>query len=123
MSQEKKLILEMFKEGKITVDEAEKLLEGIVGTQDESRFSKSINRKFLKVLVIEDNNTKVNINIPIALAEVGLKLIPKDKLKIEGKDINIEEILKLIQKGSEGELVNIDTADKGKEVKVKIFID
>ncbi|EKD71302.1 MAG: hypothetical protein ACD_46C00220G0006 [uncultured bacterium] len=123
MSAERKLILEMLKEDKINIDEAEKLLEGVDETQDESSLPKSVNKKFLKILVIEDNNTKVNVNIPIALAEVGLKLIPKDQLKIEGKDINIEEILKLIQEGNEGELVNIETTDKEKEVKVKIFIE
>lgn len=124
MSEEKKLILAMLSEGKINVDEAEKLLDEGEGTkQEEPLLTKSINKKFLRILVKEENNTKVNINIPIALAEVGLKLIPKDKLKIEGEDINVNEILNLVKQGNEGELVNIETMDKGKEVKVKIYID
>lgn len=124
MSEETKLILAMLREGKINVDEAEKLLDEGEGTkQEEPLLTKSINKKFLRILVKEENNTKVNINIPIALAEVGLKLIPKDKLKIEGEDINVNEILNLVKQGNEGELVNIETMDKGKEVKVKIYID
>lgn len=123
MSEERKLILNMLNEGKINVVEAEKLLEGSEDPQDTSLLSKSTNKKFLKILVVEDNNTKVNINFPIALAEVGMKLVPKDQLKIAGKDINLDEILKLVNEGTEGELVNIETTDKGKEVKVKIFIE
>ncbi|OGT30023.1 MAG: hypothetical protein A3E87_09840 [Gammaproteobacteria bacterium RIFCSPHIGHO2_12_FULL_35_23] len=123
MNEEKKLILEMVKEGKISVDEAEKLLESTKQTHDEALPVKSINRKFLRIIVVEENNTKVNINIPLALAEVGLKLIPKDKLKVEGKQIDVNEILKLIQEGNEGNLVNIETTNEGKEIKVKIFVD
>jgi len=123
MSAERKLILEMVKEGKINIDDAEKLLDGVEVIVDEPIAAKSINRKFLRVLVTEENNPRVNINIPIALAEVGLKLIPKDQLKIEGKNIDIDEILDLIKEGNEGELVNIETTDKGKDVKIKIYID
>ena len=123
MSEERRLILEMLSIGKINVVQAEKLLAGTEAAQDESMISKSTNRKFLKILVIEENNTKVNINIPIALAEVGLKLVPKDKLKIDGKEININEILKLIEEGNYGDLVNVETNDPGKEVKVKICIE
>lgn len=123
MSEEKRLILEMVKAGKISVSDAEKLLESTGSLVEKPSVSKSVNRKFLKILVIEDNVAKVNITIPIALAEVGLKLIPNDKLKIEGKEINLNEILNLIQDGSEGELVNIDTMDGGKDVKVRIFIE
>lgn len=123
MNEEKKLILDMLKEGKISVDEAENLLEFVEKKPREPTLAKSENRKFFKVMVTEGDSTKVNVRIPLALAEVGLKLVPKDKLKIEGKQIDLDEILKLIKEGQEGEFVNIETMDKGKEVKVKIFVD
>jgi len=65
----------------------------------------------------------VNINIPIALAEVGLKMVPKEKLNVKGQEISIDNILELIEEGTEGELVNVDIYDKGKETKVRIYID
>lgn len=125
MSEEKKLILEMFKDGKIDAEQAEKLLDAQANEvqRENHPVSKSTNKKFLRVLIREGDKTNVNINIPIALAEVGLKLVPKDTLKIEGRDINIQEILNLIHEGAEGELVNIETTENGKEVKVKIFIE
>ncbi len=126
MSEEKRIILEMLKEGKISVEEAEQLLEK--ANPDETiegkpKVKKPNSKKFLRVRITEDNNVKANVNIPIALAEVGLNLIPKDKLKVDGKQINMDEILKLIEEGTEGELVNIDAEDEGKNYKVNIFID
>lgn len=126
MSEEKRIILEMLKEGKISVEQAEQLLAK--ANPDESfdnspAVKKPNSKKFLRVRVTEDDNVKANVNIPIALAEVGLNLIPKDKLKVDGKQINMDQILKLIEEGTEGELVNIDAEDEGKNYKVNIFID
>ena len=125
MSEEKRIILEMVKEGKISVEEASKLLE--IANPGESLNEKPRNKpnskKFLRVRVTEEDKVKANVNIPIALAEVGLNLIPKDKLYVDGKQINMDQILKLIEEGTEGELVNIDAEDEGKNYKVNIFID
>jgi len=126
MSEEKRIILEMLKEGKISVEEAEKLLEKAnpgESFDDTTRNIKPNSKKFLRVRVTEEDKVKANVNIPIALAEVGLNLIPKEKLKVDGKQINMDQILKLIEEGTEGELVNIDAEDDGKKYKVNIFID
>jgi SHOCT-like protein len=126
MSEEKRMILEMLKDGKITVEEAEQLLEKAnpgESIKDAPQIKKPNSKKFLRVRVTEEDKVKANVNIPIALAEVGLNLIPKSKLKVDGKQINMDDILKLIEEGTEGELVNIDAEDEGKNYKVNIFID
>ena len=99
MSEEKRLILEMLKEGKITIEEAEQLLEKANPGEtfnDSPKVNKPNSKKFLRVRVTEEDKVKANVNIPIALAEVGLNLIPKSKLKVDGKQINMDQILKLI---------------------------
>ena len=126
MSEEKKIILEMLREGKISVEEAEQLLEKASpgdSFDDKPKIKKPNSKRFLRVRVTEEDKVKANVNIPIALAEVGLNLIPKSKLMVDGKQINMDEILKLIEEGTEGELVNIDAEDDGKNYKVNIFID
>ena len=126
MNEEKRIILEMLREGKISTDEAEQLLEKTNTGETLSNAPKNKkpnSKKFLRVRVTEEDKVKANVNIPIALAEVGLNLIPKDKLKVDGKQINMEQILKLIEAGTEGELVNIDAEDEGKNYKINIFID
>lgn len=124
MSEERKLVLEMLKQGKISVEEAESLLEDSPSTDlavaEPAKPSK--NKKFLKVLIREDGKNKVNINFPIGLAEAGLKLIPKDQLKIKGQEINLNQILDMIHEGLAGDLINIDTVDDGKHVQVHIYM-
>ena len=126
MDEEKRLILEMLQAGKITVEEAEQLFEKAnpgKSSETTSRINKQNSKKFLRVRVTEEDKVKANINIPIALAEVGLNLIPKGKLMVDGKQINMDQILKLIEEGTEGELVNINAEDEGKNYQVNIFID
>ena len=53
MNEERKLILEMFKEGKINLEDAEKLLEGINTNQSQSAPEKSFNKHFLQHQFIE----------------------------------------------------------------------
>ena len=126
MSEEKRLILEMAKEGKISVEEAEQLLEKanpVETIDDTSGIKKPNSKKFLHIRVTEEDKVKANINIPIALAKVGLKIIPKGKLGVNGEPIDVDEILRMIKEGTEGEVVNIDAEDKGKNYKVNIYID
>jgi hypothetical protein len=126
MSEEKRLILEMVKEGKISVEEAEQLLEKAnpgESIDDTIGVKKQESKKFLRVRVTEEDKVKANIKIPIGLAKVGLKIIPKEKLTVNGEQIDVDEILRMIKEGTEGELVNIDAEDKGKNYKINIFID
>jgi hypothetical protein len=126
MGEEKRLILEMAKEGKITVEEAEQLLEKAnpgESIDDTTGVKKQESKKFLRVRVTEEDKVKANIKIPIGLAKVGLKIIPKEKLTVNGEQIDVDEILRMIKEGTEGEVVNIDAEDKGKNYKINIFID
>lgn len=128
MSEERRMILEMLREGKITVDEAEKLMEtaGAGASGDKGvipRKEESPNRKFLHIMVTDGEGTNVNVNIPVALAEVGLRMLPQEKLVINDKKIDIDEILDLIEEGTKGELVSVDAVDEGKETKVKVYIE
>ena len=116
----------MLKDGKISVEEAEQLLEKVnpgESFDNKPKVKKPNSKRFLRVRVTEEDKVKANVNIPIALAEVGLNLIPKSKLMVDGKQINMDQILKLIEEGTEGELVNIDAEDEGKNYKVNIYID
>ena len=126
MSEEKRIILEMVKEGKISVEEAEQLLEKanpVETIDDTSGIKKQDSKKFLRIRVTEEDKVKANIKIPIGLAKVGLKIIPKEKLTVNGEHIDADEILRMIKEGTEGEVVNIDAEDKGKNYKINIFID
>ncbi|MCP4570255.1 MAG: DUF2089 domain-containing protein [FCB group bacterium] len=88
MSDEKRQILDMLAEKKITVDEAEKLLEALGSgprqksdaetgaNNSDSAVMMKVSPKFLKILVApkNDKGDSVKIKIPLFLIKAGVKL-------------------------------------------------
>lgn len=80
MSEERKKILEMLGDGKITVDEAERLLNALAarggGTSAvaESGGGVKATPKYLRVLVQGGEDGNVNVRVPLALIRAGMKL-------------------------------------------------
>ena len=83
MSDECKRILTMVAEGKITVDEAERLMSALGGgdaaassgrntLQNGSSPAKTLN--YLRVVVDSEQGDNVNVRVPMALLRAGLKL-------------------------------------------------
>lgn len=105
ISDEKRKILEMVASGKITVDEAERLL-GAVSPGFERGGEGPEKPRFLRVVVEPDtsqvNGDRVNIRVPLKLIRAGLRFasfIPKsaqtkvsEALKEKGIDVDFESI-------------------------------
>ena len=143
MNEDRKKILEMLSEGKITVEEAENLISALqsdttesatgmseIRTADKSKF------KYLRVLVEpgpnSDNSDKVNIRVPLNLIRAGLRwasFIPQSvkpkvdaALKDQGIDIDLskmkpEDLEELITN-----LNDLTVEVEGKE-KVRVFCE
>ncbi|MBD3412898.1 MAG: hypothetical protein GF421_00505 [Candidatus Aminicenantes bacterium] len=110
MNEERKKILEMLSEGKISVDEAEKLLEAVSLNQKESTGIKdptgTKTLKYLRVMIEpkEKGGDRVNIRVPLNLIRAGLKwasFIPKEAqekvdeaLTEKGLDLNFKNMSK-----------------------------
>ena len=84
MSEERKKILDMLSEKKITAEEAEKLLSAISKEEGSGTGTVKKEPKYLRVMVEprpgSENPDRVNIRVPIKLIRAGLKLaalIPK----------------------------------------------
>jgi hypothetical protein len=101
MSNDRRKILEMLAEGKITADDADRLLGKIGGRgggdgSDEPIPSTQPNQplKYLRVLVDSDGGDKVNVRVPIPLVRTGLlltALIPaaaSEGLRKQGIDLS-----------------------------------
>ncbi|MEA2016710.1 MAG: hypothetical protein U9O59_08460 [Actinomycetota bacterium] len=85
MSEERKKILEMLAEGKINVEEAEKLLSAL--SEDTGTFPEDSgkNPRYLRIMIEpgpeSKNQDRVNVRVPLKLIRAGLKLasfIPGD---------------------------------------------
>lgn len=82
MSDEQKRILAMVAEGKLTVDEAERLLQALgassepSGACDESSPTPTKKPRYLRVLVSDGEGGKdnVNVRIPLQIIRAGVRL-------------------------------------------------
>jgi hypothetical protein len=126
----KEQILQMVKEGTISVEDGIKLLEalGVQNTQTQSvqpviNVNPAGGRKMLRVIVDSAKGDVVRINVPTSLVKAGLNL--SSQLKIDGspvdmKGVDVDMIMAAIEEGATGEIVNVESAEGDT---VKIFID
>lgn len=147
MTENKKKILEMLAENKISADEAYRLLDviegGESGAESNSGSVATVNKKarYLRVTVLPDPENehsgkvdRVNIRVPMSLIRAGIKLtslIPteaRDKvngaLREKGIDFDVrnlktEDIEDLIEALSDLEV----DVESSKGEKVKIFVE
>ena len=123
VSKERMQILEMVEDGKITAAEAMELFSAL--ERNDQEIVPKTDAKWLKVRVYTlDDQPKVNVNIPISLVDVGLKLAKKydPKLKDSGLDnIDLDEILDAIKNGAEGKIV--DVIDEEEQTKIKVYVE
>ena len=109
MSDNQKRIPDMLAEGKISADEAQKLLAAIGAGGDETKSTPPRDAKYLRVVIHPDPDSpksedvrKVNVRIPISLIRAGIKftsLIPTDAseqvnaaLKEKGIDFDVRNL-------------------------------
>ncbi|MDR1069525.1 MAG: hypothetical protein LBL37_01890 [Gracilibacteraceae bacterium] len=71
MQEERIMILQMLKDGNITVEEAAKLLEAVPAGAEKPVIPAP---KQVRIHIMEKENTKVNVTVPFSLVRAGLKL-------------------------------------------------
>jgi len=129
MADEKVRILKMVEEGKISSEEAVKLLEALEGADAPDALAVAAKKprkfmRFLKIRVFEGDleKPKVNISVPIGLLKLATKFMPEDaKAQINEHNIDLDEILRAVDENTQGKLVEVqDDEDK---TRVEIFIE
>jgi len=123
---EKKKVLEMLAEGKITVDEAERLLNALK-RGESPKAGKGGGKRLLKILVNSKDGDTVNIAIPISLAKIALSMVPDSVMEEleEDSDFDLRRFLEHLDdllsemKDFEGDIVNVESADGDS---VRIFL-
>jgi hypothetical protein len=104
MTEERKKILEMLAEGKITAEDAERLLDKIEagptsGPTLPRKPGEPSKLKWLLVHVDSNDGDKVNVRVPISLIRTGIKLgaiLPAGASeRIEASGIDLNDLAKL----------------------------
>ena len=140
MREEELKILRMLEEGKITAEQAEKLLEALRKPEEEPE-TKPRRAKWLRIRVYENGREKptVNINLPLALVKgltkMGVKfmnMVPdrvRERMEEQGVDFDLnsitpEQIDELTNSlTGEGPLKLVDVEDTEEGEKVEIVIE
>lgn len=127
---EKLRILEMLKEGIITIEEADRLLRAMDSNKDVANNIEVIVPKYktdpknlqFKVRILSKDGDKVNVNLPLKFAKAALK---SGSFKVSGLNedimdqINIDQIIQMAEEGQLGEIVDITSAD-GDVIKIMV---
>jgi len=135
MSEETKKVLEMVAEGKISANEAEKILEKLAGSaqgagaQKEGEPAESSGKKprFLRIVVDKPGQDQINIRMPLSFTRSGrsfLAMLPSrvgERLAELGIDVsalgtnNCEDWVQALENTD----INVERGDK----KVRIFCE
>ena len=127
MNEEQNRILKLLENGKITSEQAAKLLQALNGAAN-TRPGAGGPTKFLKIRVYEGdlNKPKVRVNVPISLVKIATKFIPQDKgtitindQTINIKDLDIDELIASLKEGEAGKIVEVEDDNE----RVEIFIE
>jgi len=117
MSEEKMKILRMLEEGKITAEDAMKLLSTIEQAEENKGKGKKLR---VRVTDRQTNKPKVNLTIPVGLAKVVAKFIPsKAKQKLEREGIDIDSVLSQIVSENVGKIVDVESEDEYVEISIE----
>jgi hypothetical protein len=126
MNEEKMMILKMLQEGKISADEAARLLESLesgskkeeIKQTEEPRKSEG---KFFRVSITDSTTGKsrANIRMPLSVMGIGLKFGAHFAPQIDG--VESEQLMEAIRNGQVGKI--IDVYDDEDEEHVEIFIE
>jgi hypothetical protein len=111
-------ILNMIEEGKITAEEGSRLLAALSKGKQARAEAQVSEAKWLRIRVseLDTGKTTVNVNLPIGLVDVGLKMGARFVPDMEG--IELEELSEALRQGMTGKIIDIVDEDEGQRVEI-----
>ena len=123
-TEERMQILKMIEEGKITAAEGAELLRAL--DQDSSSpqnqpIKGASARRWFRVRVTDMNSgkNKVNVNIPMGLVNVGIKMGARFAPEMDGMEY--QQIMDAIKSGQQGKVMDVTDDESGE--RVEIFVE
>ena len=117
-SEERMRILRLIENGQLTAEEGARLLGAMDG---QSRPSRPHRAQWVHVRItdLRSNRQKVNVNIPVGLISIGIKLGARLATR-GGHSVNIDELLEAIRSGAVGKLADIEDIEDGERLEVYV---
>jgi len=119
-SDERLKILKMVEEGKISPEEAARLLSALSKAERRRAAASPGEGRWLRVRVtdVDSGKTAVNVNLPVSLVNVGLRMGARFVPEMEG--VNMTELDDAIRKGLTGKIIDIVDEQEGQRVEVYV---
>ena len=124
-NEERLRILKLIEQGVISAEDGARLLEAL-GSNEPRRAlnappaTTNSGRWFrVRVTDLRTGKNKVNVNIPMGLVNVGLKMGARFAPEIEGFDL--AQLTEMLQSGATGKLVEVEDNEDGE--RVEIFVE
>jgi len=130
-TQERLKILEMIAGGKLTAEEGARLLDASAppAALDVARIAmasapslpKKSNgaQRHLRVKVVEGSGTRVNINLPLSLMEVGLRIGGRFVDELKDFEAELALLMEAVRNDMTGKIVEVDDEDSHVEIYIE----
>lgn len=120
-AEERLQILKMIEDRQISAEEGARLLSALDKADQGSRPAPGGVPRWFRVRVtdLRTGKNKVNVNIPMGLVEVGIKMGARFAPEVAGLDV--AEITKAIREGTQGRIIDVEDEEDGE--RVEIFIE
>ena len=125
-AEERMQILKMIQEGKISAEEGAKLLQALGAGKADKRATTTTtpagsDARWFRVRVTDlaSGKNKVNVNIPMGLVNVAIKMGARFAPNIEGA--NYDEMVQAIKSGASGKIIDVTDEQDGE--RVEIFVE
>jgi hypothetical protein len=130
-SEERMKILKMVEEGKLSVEDGAKLLAALSGGNGASAGVPAAQASFtnvksptgakwfrIRVTDMATGRAKVNVNLPIGLVNVGVKIA--GKFAPETDTLEVQQIIEAIRSGAQGKIIDVMDDDDGEHVEIYV---
>jgi hypothetical protein len=121
LKEERMQILKMIEDGTITADEGAKLLVALEeGATRNVQTTPGGQARWMRIRVTDLNTgrTKVNVNLPMGLVNLGVKMGARFAPEME--EIDLEEVIQAIQDGAQGKIVEVEDEEDNERVQIYI---
>jgi hypothetical protein len=120
-SEERLKILKMVEESRISPEEAARLLAAVSKAERRRASTTTTEARWLRVRVTDMDSGKmaVNVNLPVSLVNVGLRMGARFVPEMEGVSMN--ELEDAIRRGVTGKI--IDIVDEQERQRVEVYVE
>jgi hypothetical protein len=119
-SGERMKILRMIEEGKISAEEGTRLLRALSKGERRAADVAETGARWLRVRVtdIDTGKSTVNVNLPVGLVNVGLRMGARFVPDME--NVELEELSEALKQGLTGKVIDVIDEDEGHRVEVYV---